>query len=71
MGSLRMKVLILSAGIMLCAGGLRADRYSMTCPTHKVLALATGHIRKQSTECEYSHYVAGTGATHTFWHTCD
>ena len=56
-------------GLLLATAGLTRD--STTCPTHNVQAPATGHVKDSGMTCEYSHYVANTGGTHMFWHSCD
>lgn len=66
------KIAVIGGLALLLVGGLfAADRYSTICPVHKVQAAGTGHVRKNGTECEYSHYVKDSGATHTFWASCD
>lgn len=66
---MKIKVLFTIGGLLLL--GALADRYSTTCPVHNVQATGTGHVRANGTECEYSHRVADTGGTHTFWAKCD
>ena len=66
---MKIRAILAMCGLLLL--GAVADRYSTICPVHNVQATGTGHVRASGTECEYSHYVKDTGATHTFWAKCD
>ncbi len=68
---MKLRILIVLGGLLLLAGGLWATRDSTICPTHHVQALATGHVKDSGMTCEYSHYDASTGGTHTFWNSSD
>jgi hypothetical protein len=64
------KIAIVVGIALLSAGGLCANRYSMVCPVHHVLAGATGSLRANGTECEFRHSME-KGKMHTFWAKCD
>jgi hypothetical protein len=62
-----MKLAALTSAILKLARRTWANRDSTICPIHHGRALATGHGRDDGTQCEYEHYVAGTGKQHYFW----
>jgi hypothetical protein len=66
-----MKLVALTSAIMRLARRPWVNRDSTVCPIHQRQALATGHVRDNGTQCEYEHYVTGTGKQHYFWVSCD
>ena len=62
-----MKLALLTRTILGLPERLWAIRDTKICPIHHGRAWATGHVRDNGTECEYEHYVTGTGKQHYFW----